>query len=344
MKKNCDIIIAVGRAEIRRTDLGTGETKTLARSDRNFSVDEIVSAVAAGPVKRKARVGVASSDVFTQRVSLGARQVQGLSADEIDSALVFEIEPFSNLNRETGLLKSLKEGEKNGITTWRVVQFAKADATALQSALEKMGAKLAAVAALEGELPEKTVELPLPFIDFTQSAGKRILSPTAIGFTILGFILLGCAVHWFFRSGTIETLSSEVAVLERAESERARAQAALKRVEARIRDREKALSDQGALSEQRQRQRTAWSTFFSALSDHADKRIAFRSITSDASFSVRVTGVSATIGAAQDYMAELSAALAETGWRLRPEGTSGTTLPGFSKFAFVAELDCEKAE
>lgn len=86
-------LLVLGRDSAGEREPGGGAVRPLA----NVSPRDAAEAFSALSAPRRARIAVASAEVFSDRVRLSAGRIAGLSREHLRSALAFELEPFSGV-------------------------------------------------------------------------------------------------------------------------------------------------------------------------------------------------------------------------------------------------------
>jgi hypothetical protein len=353
-----DVVVAVLAGQTVRLDTRSGEMNVLPRDGRSNLAEAVSAGLRAQPLKRGSRVLVLASDFFTQAVRLPALQTNGLSKEDLQSALVFEVEPFSNISRDQGGAAFVASDESAGIVTWQVLQIANGDIAALVAAVRAAGGRAVGFApageALASATEERFPELlkaaaadavsssPAFPVVVPSAAGLAANRLAAVAGVLLAGAALACLVHFSSANARLSSLKTQVSALERLEADNAQVAAAVKSLEAKIGAIEKARHDRGAGEKELLRYRAAWGTLIRSLPEACGERVVIRQIESRAAFDAEFEGSSVTEKGPGDCMARLAQSVGEAGWRVEPERMQGVTATGGNgpvRFRFRVSLE-----
>ena len=358
---NIDVLIAVLTERSVRLDKHSGELRILLRSERSTVAEAAEAALKAAPFKRGARVLVCSSDFFTQAVRLPALQTRGLSQADLLSALIFEVEPFSNISRNQGRTGFAESGESAGMVTWQVFQIANADLAAITAAVRAAGGKVAGLTPADDALaaaPEQ--DLPGLLEAAAEAAASHhpsipLIAPAPAGFAanrlaaagaaLLAVTALACAIHYASANARIAQVRSRVKTLDELESVNAEAASAIRAMEAKISALEAAKASREAGEKDLVRYRAAWESLIRHLPEACGDDVVIRAIESPSPFVAEIEGSSVSDSGPGGCMAKLAKSAGTSGWRISPELLRRDGSAGASplRFRFVASLERETA-
>lgn len=352
-----DVLIAVLTGRSVRLDKHSGDLRILPRSERSTVAEAAAAALKAAPVKRGARVLVCSSDFFTQAVRLPALQTRGLSQADLLSALIFEVEPFSNISRDQGRTGFAESGESAGMVTWQVFQIANADLAAITAAIRAAGGRAAGFAPADDALaaaPEQ--DLPgllaaaadaaashhpsIPLL-VPAPAGLAANRRAAISAALLAVTALACSVHYASANARMAQIRSRVKTLDEREAVNAEAASSIRAMEAKISALEAAKASREAGEKDLVRYRAAWEALLRNLSAACGDDVVIRAIASPSPFVAEIEGSSVSDRGPGDCMATFAQSAGTSGWRILPEllRRDASAGAGPLRFRFVASLE-----
>ena len=345
-----DIVIEVLAESCTRLDVRTGEVRALPRQGRMPVAEAVGAALRAAPVKRGARVLVLSAEFFTQAVRLTALQTNGLSRDELLAALVFEVEPFSNIPHQQGVAECVA-GEASGhVTTWQVLQIASAELNRLVAAVRAAGGRAAGFAladaqgadalerlrsaaeAAESPSPPFPVIVPPP----TGAAAHRLAIAASVLFALAA---VGCGAHYFRASERLRTVREQVAELDALEAINTRISAENQALRIKIGALQKARGDTAAVESAAAQHRGAWAALIRGLAEASTERVLIRQIESPAAFAADIEGTGVAEQDAGEYLTRLSRMVEPSGWRLSPRQVHGSGGPVRFRFSVSLQTD-----
>lgn len=288
------------------------------------------------PLKRGSRVFLLSSEFFTQTVRLPSLQTDGLSKDELLAALVFEVEPFSNIPLAQGQAAFAAGEVTAGVQAWRVLQLARSEVHALQSTVAAAGGRLAGLAAADSaalsSLPDP--ELAVCLNDTARSAVSAtppfpVLRPPAKGLRAKGreylaglvFVLVCCAclTHFVTARRHLANVRERSRKLEELSAVNAQVETVNTSLKNKLTAIEKARTDREAAEKAFARYRGAWRTLMHGLLDSCTDTVVLQRIEGQSLFAASFSGLSTVEKGPGDYLAQLAGRLAESGWRIRSE-------------------------
>ena len=331
--KTFDTVVALAPEGVFRLDLPDGALLS-SRHARGGATDALTAALGLSRLRRSARVLVLSSEFFSQTIRLPRRQVAGLSNAEIETALAYEIEPFSNIARENGIaaFQPLPD-EAADTASWRAVQISLADWDSLAAAVHAAGGRLAGCAALDplpggddavaGELlriaADAQAEPPRIPVAAPASASAQSARLPKAAMMIFILVALACGIHWLIASRACARLRADVDAREALAAVNNRIANELRGVESRrdkiVRD----TADRAAAADSLLAYRKAWGSLFHDLSAACGDDVMLRSISGGIDPSgVDVEAIATDVDAPASCMARLAAMAAESGWALTP--------------------------
>ncbi len=353
MKNNAfDIVVAITPDGVSRLDLPDG--KLLSSSQRDGSPSEALAiAFGLGRVKRNARVLVLSTDFFSQTVRLPRRQIAGLSAAEIETALAYEIEPFSNIPRDQGVaaFQALTD-EGADTSSWRTVQIARADWDSLDAAAIAADARLAGCAPL-ASLPASDEAIAGALLQYASDALSSppripvaaVASTTAksqvmpkVAATLYLLVAIACLLHYVFVPRMRDNLRTDVEEREALAAANATIANEIRAIEARSEQLKKNLAARNDAALSLSAYRKAWSSLLHDLVTACGDDVMVRSISGDVlSGGVMVEAIATDVDAPASFMVRLADLTAKNGWMLTPRDVRNET-KGPSSFRFSLEF------
>lgn len=358
-KRNIDTIIAVMAGRTVWVDK-TGEAIHSLDLDGHASAALTLTALfKTHPIKRGARVLLLSSDFFTQTVRLPAMQTHGLRKDELAAALVFEVEPFSNIPFAQGLAAYTSGSETADVQSWTVLQIARSEIQALQAAVGAAGGRLVGLAHAESAglapLPDPELSSRLRAMASqaeAPSAPFPVVFPAATGFgskgpelaACLAFVLVcgACLAHALYTKTHVAALRQQAAQREALAACNAQAESVNASLRSRIDALERARAEREATAQTLSRYRTAWRSLMHGLLDSCDNTLVLQRIDGGALFEVEIGGLSTSEKAPGDYLAQLAERIGGGGWHIQSEALQPVASLGGQgpvRFTFRALLD-----
>ena len=340
--REIDIVVALSPDGAFRLDLADGAllaSRQTGGAAANSAADSVAAALRLSRVRRSARVLVLSADFFSQTIRLPRRQMAGLSGAEIETALAYEIEPFSNIPMDAGVAAFRPLSEESGDTaSWRAVQLARADWDAISSAVHAAGGRLAGCAPLD-PLPASDDEIAAALMQVAaDAASPQSRIPVAAPATsskdqgglprtaIISFILvaLACAIHFGIATRMRAGLRSDAAVRESLAAENNRIAAEIRGIEARRAEIARAAAELQAAKDSLLVCRKAWSSLLRDLPAACGEDVMVVSITGDiSSGGVGVEAIATDADAPAACMVRLAGLASESGWKLTPREVRG---------------------
>lgn len=354
-----DTVIAVLPDRTVRADLGSVELFSLELDSHASTAFALSALFRAHPLKRGTRTLVLSSEFFTQSVRLPAAQTNGLSRDELLAALVFEVEPFSNIPQAQGQAAFAPGSEAAGARLWNVLQIARSEIQAVQSCVAAAGGRLAGLAHADGAALSALTEQELAAhlrdvagVAASASAPFPVVRPSSQGLGARGrelaagllFALVCCAClgHCVYAKRRLSDLREESRKLEALTAANAQLEGASEALKSRIATLEKARTEREAAGKTFSRYRAAWWTLMRGLLDSCDNTVVLQQIAGGGLFEAEIGGLSTQEKGPGDYLAHLAERLAGSGWRIRSESmhtVSSLGGQGPVRFSFRASLD-----
>lgn len=350
--RHADIILAVLTDKTIRFDRASGAVELLPRASHTTVAQAAAAALAAKPVKRGAGVLVASSDFFNQTVRLPSLQTNGLSKDDLLAALVFEVEPFSNISREQGATAFCAGETISGTTDWHVVQLSNAELGELQNTVRAAGAKAIGFAHAGSELQAATEEeLPALMAEWANSANpiltpqssKLVINPRVVlAVCSLVLTLSVCLAHFVISRARVNALREESVRLKELASINSQLDSANRSLQTKIDAHEKRRVARETAERTSARYRSAWAVLLRSLREACDGTVVLRQIKGDGFFEADITGLSTTEKGPGVYLAKLLPKVREAGWIIqseRQESMTSATGSAPVRFGFHATLD-----
>lgn len=290
---------------------------------------------------RGARVLVASADVFRQVVRVPRAQVDGLSAEELESVLFYEIEPFTDLPREGGVLAHrLLADPDTSTTSWEVVQASCAFLEELRKAVAKAGGRLVGLAAApEGWRSQDDATASLaasalagfkagaPPLAFAMPPPRRLFAEARllpIAGALCALFALAVAADYGWLRHQRARLSPELGERERLNGENERV---LRGISANERKAKELAATRARIQEGAKRldaARSAWPSLLGAISRTGSDRGVLVSIDGGFAkdtaslFQAVLSGVGASVASVDLHLEQLVGELDGTGWSLQP--------------------------
>ena len=357
--RGVDTIVAVLADRTVWVDRATGELFSLDLDNRASTALALAALLKTRPPKRGARLLLLSSEFFTQAVRLPELQTDGLSREELLAALVFEVEPFSNTPFSQGQAAFTAGEVTAGVRVWNVLQIARNEIQAVQSAIAATGGRIAGLAFADSASlsPLSIPELAACLLDAARAAESAappfpIVRPAAKGLGIKVQELLACLVfafaccaclgHFTWARRHVSTLREQARRLE----ELSAANTQIETVNASLRNKiaavEKDRADREAAERDAARYRTAWRTLMRGLLDSCDNTVVIQQLEGGGLFEAHIAGLSTLERGPGDYLARLAERLAASGWRIRSESMRAVASMGSQgpvRFTFQASLD-----
>ena len=352
MKTNAiDIVIALADGAAFRFDAATGAPLILRRA---YAVqrEALADALSSARVKRGSRVLVLSSDFFSQVVRLPRRQVAGLPDDDLRAALLYEIEPFSNIPRDQGVsgFQALT-GESADTLAWRVLQVSAADYAALESVARAAGARLAGCAPLDSvpadesawaETARRAADAvsatpPATALAAPADASSRRHSLPRVAAALFAVCAVACAAHFAIASATRARLGADVAERSRLAAENESIVSRTRDAEQRRAAIEREAAERAADDARFRAFRFAWSSLLAELPAACGDDVLLRSLSGSLAGGATVDALATGADAPDACMVRLAERVADDGWRLTPRELRATG-SGPSAFRFSLEF------
>lgn len=334
--RGIDTIVAVLADRAVRVDRSSGEIFSLDL-DRHASTALALSALfKARPPKRGARLLLLSSEFFTQAVRLPELQTNGLSRDELLATLVFEVEPFSNIPLPQGQAAFTSGELTAGVRSWNVLQIARCEIQAVQSAVAATGGRIVTLAYADSAslsplpLPDLAARLldtaheaeaatpPFPIVR-PAAKGLGIKSQELVACLVFALVCCTCLGHFICAQRHV----SDLRELARKREALSAANAQIETVNASLKNRigaiEKARAEREAAANSAARYRAAWCSLMRGLLDSCANTIVIQQIEGGDLFDAQIGGLSTLERGPGDFLAQLAERLADSGWRIRSE-------------------------
>ncbi len=357
--RGIDTIIAVLADRAVWVESATGELFSLDLDSHASTALALSALYRTRPPKRGSRVLLLSSEFFTQAVRLPELQTNGLSKDELLAALVFEVEPFSNIPLDQGQAAFTAGELTAGVRAWNVLQIDRSEIQALQSCVAATGGRIAGLAFADSasllplpapELAERltgaaraaeSAEPPFPVVR-PAAKGLGVKSRELLAGLVFALVCCACLGHFLHAKHHVallreqtrnrEALSASAAQLEAVNASLRNKIAAIEKTRAAIESAEHASA----------RYRTAWRALMRGLLDACDNTIVIQRIEGGDPFAAEIGGLSTRESGPGDFLARLAERLADSGWRIRSENMHAVTSlggPGPVRFSLQVSLD-----
>jgi hypothetical protein len=334
--RGVDTIIAVLADRTVTIEKATGELFSLALDSHVSTALALSVLFKTKPLARGARVLVLSSEFFTQTVRLPSLQTGGLSKEDLLAALVFEVEPFSNIPMAQGQAAFSAGEETAGIRLWNVLQIAKSEIQAIQSAIGAAGGKVVGLAFADSSrlslLPDpelvarlredaEAAEAGTPNVPVIRPAtqGLGAKRQELIACLVFATVCCACLGHFIYAKTHLSALKTEVQKLENLAAANAQIESGNAAITAKIGTIEKARSDRENAEKSFARYRSAWRTLMRGLLDSCDNTVVIQKIEGDGSFEAEIGGLSTSEKGPGDFLAKLAKRTGDSGWRIQSE-------------------------
>lgn len=340
-----DYLIIVGRRAVTVADT----QKYLAVYPVKGGIAETVSTVFPEKViKPRSKIIVLSDEIFRQNVRLPSVQVEGLSRTELESALCYEIEPFSNISEKNGIIAFEKSAPAENDAVFDVLQISTSEFAEISRVVEAAGCRLLAV----GGLPEGwTVETEpsdlaefvssvaagtsrIPFVK-KESGGIVPENPLPIAALLACIVAVICGIDCIFMKTALSRLRPDILRRSALAASNQALLSEISAVNAECSRLKKSEEDRKTSAEKTDRISAAWFQMFVALSAVPSDIAVISSVNADESFRCRINAVSATVEGAGRYMMLLNERLKNTGWVLAPGGLSNSASGSSVVFSFT---------
>lgn len=289
-----------------------------------------------------------SSDFFSQTIRLPARQSVGLSADELRQALAYEVQPFSRIAPDAGLLGYAPLPSSPGEdSSWELVQVPRADAEALRRAVRASRLRLAGLGApprgFLAAAPDAAALAALADGVATQpiaSPNTSAPSPVAaapLRQTALAAALVLCLGTYVLQSLQLSAARREVTRRERSAQGVERLRDELRDVRRQCDDIVRARDEAAEAARRLVIYRGAWAALLRSLAAAGGNAVV-RDITSTGAFAADVRGYGADEAGPSRAMAAIATEAARSGWTIQP-GSLRAAADGIVRFSFRATLD-----
>lgn len=289
--------------------------------------------------RRRSRVLVLHDAVYAQTVRMAAIQTDGLTPDELESALFYEIEPFCGLNRAEAYLAYEKAGESE----WKVVALSHKEAERIRNEVESAGCSLTGYAAI----PAGMADMPAgewkgnfagalnPVIMAERHAEITGRKAVGIWLTAIVMLILGCSIDGLLLVRKESKLRPQVAASERVAAENARikreTQDASIKAQGIMAAREKRKKDTETLAAAR----GGIHALLTSIAAAADGNFAVLSLT-NTDGAIEADCVAADADVATKSLETLEQKLVGKGWKIAP-GKIRTEAGHLASFSFVAQ-------
>jgi len=357
--RGVDTIIAVLADRTVKLEKATGELFSLALDSHVSTALALSALFKTRPLARGARVLVLSSDFFTQTVRLPSLQTSGLSKDDLLAALVFEVEPFSNIPMAQGQAAYTAGEETAGARQWNVLQIAQSEIQAIQSAVASAGGKVVGLAFADSALfvrssdPELVAQLRevavaaeagSPTIPVVRPAGKGWGVKRQELAASLVFVLVCCAClgHFAYARAHLASLHVKAQMLERLASANTQIESANTALRTKIGAIEKARTDRETAEKAFARYRSAWRALMCGLLDSCDNTVVIQQISGGSPFEAEIGGLSTVENGPGEFLAKLAKHIGDSGWSIQGERMHTVVSLGGQgpvRFTFRAQLD-----
>lgn len=351
-KEKFDCIVALSASGASFYGVADDRYEPSAASRGSSSSATLLSALRGAGCKRGCRVLVLLDGVFTQQVNVPDVQTAGLAPEELETALFYEVEPFTDIPKAEGVFSYARVSAG----AWNVLQVRAAEVEACRDAVRQARCEFAGVAALPvGFVPEAAGaaemlrglvrgEADLPVAVAVRHAKGHL--PGNFGkyaAIAIGALAILCAADWFHLASSLKVVLPRLAVLERLAAENNALQDEVRTTEAKTREIKEAAARREEARKRLAASRDAWLRLTEVLRDKCGDDVVIRSISSGREFSATVNAFAASADGAASSMARLSAELKPLGWSLAPgAGTESAGGLSFS-FSFDVAFDAGKA-
>ena len=358
--RNIDIILVILAGRTVRFETASGTLLILPRKERATLAEAVTTSLKAKPVKGGARIFIMAAEFFTQVVRLPALQTNGLSEADLLSALIFEVEPFSNISRDQGQAAYSASEESAGIFAWHVLQIATSDIIAMTAAVRGAKAKLAGLAQVdalflsvpEQELPGLLRSIAGEAVASAPSFPIIVPAPTClatrklalVACLALAFVCIGSLLHFSLTTRNQAALQARVSQGEALESANQQLEAAVKTLQATLDALEKKRADRAAAAKELERYRQVWAALIRSIPEACGSDVVLQQIEAGPHFDAEITGLSIAEKGPGECMAKLAQRICDIGWRLHAERMQAVTSAGgveALRFSFHVSLDHE---
>lgn len=260
-------------------------------------------AVAEAGVSRRERVTIACDEVFGQTVVLRRAQVDGLSEDELKSLLFYEIEPFTTLSREAGVVgHSPARFGADGSASFEVVHVPTELMERAARAVRDAGGVFCGISNGQDAVavpapPPKLSERPMRLCAYVCAAVAAVCA--------IDFAVLSCAVR---HDRPVER------TLRQADGRRAAVVAEISSAESEISRLQGERKARAAVRERLSKSRKAWPSLLSALAAECRDDAVVTRISCASPYSADVLAMSLDQRKAADFLSRISTSLASVGW------------------------------
>jgi len=358
-KRNIDTIIAVMAGRAVWTDRTGNTLQTLALGSHASAALALTALLQTHPAQRGFHALVLSAEFFTQTVRLPAAQTHGLSSDELTAALVFEVEPFSNIPQAHGQAAFVAGSEASGLRVWNVLQIARSEIQCLQTAVGAAGGRVVGLASADlaslssltdHELAARLrniareAEAPSPPFPVVFPCTKRLnISVQALAACLtLALVCCTCLAHAIRAKAHLAALRRQTRTLATLTDENAQIESANAALRSKIDALEKTRAARESAAQTFARYRTAWRALMHGLLASCDGTLVLRRIDGGAFFEAEISGLSTSERAPGDYLAQLAEHIGPDGWHIQSEALQPvTSLGGLGPvhFSFRVRLD-----
>lgn len=323
--------------------------KVLAVFPSKSGIAESVSAALAEiKAKKRSKVIVLADEFFRQKISLPTVQVQGLSPQELTSALCYEIEPFSNISEKAGLLGFEKLEHQGNDAVFDVLQVSDSEYMEISKSVEVAGCSLLGAGGLPDGWaadtgPENFAEFVKSIIDgtsclpFVKKASGGIIpeNPFPLAVLLAGIVAVVCLIDMLAIKSSLSSLRPDIARRSAMAASNQSKIAEISSINAEYDRLKKAEEDRAAADRKAGLVSAAWSRLFEAMGTVSADVAVITTVSADGDFCCKVEALSATVEGAGRYMKLLNERLKDSGWTLSPGGFSSSPRGGAVAFSFV---------
>ena len=266
---------------------------------------------------------------FRQRVNLPAAQVDGLSPDELQAALSFEIEPFSGIPRAESAMAWKRTGDGTGSRrVFDVVQIRRSELVRAVAEARRAKRTIRAVTAVPDAALGETVEA-LPWIEMRAAGGLRTVKMPVLWGIVC--VVIAIALAWDAWTLTAETaeLRRDMAVRRPLQMQKDALNAQLAKIEQETRNLRQRRVDEANAQQNVEVLRNAWRTLLDALPEACRDEAVVKELVPVGAFAVELRGMGLSAEAATRTLVRLTSALKarRSLWQVTP-GAIGANAGG----------------
>lgn len=275
-----------------------------------------------------------SAECFRQRIELPKSQTSGISEVELETALLFEVEPFSGIQRGEGVMAWKRlEGNDGVHEVFDVVQIRKAD---MQEAVKRAKRGMKAITAVPTE-GEDVVALPLIPLR-TRGNGCSVALWAWICICVLVFAAL--AIEYMTISAERSRLRHEVSLRRQLQAKKDSLEAKISAVKAEEAELRRVRAEALRAQQNAEALRDAWKILLEALPCACKDEVVVKDVSSPEEFTAKISGNAVSADAASRFFVRLTEVLKapKSAWQVKP-GTIGGSVASTVPFSCVLVFD-----